>query len=364
MLDISSHIVHVLCACGSNATKRFRNGILHLISKALPQRSIIKHCDRASVEFARTQQETHAFLQRCAPGLCIEKNFTQVLLALRKLIAQNLIQNPALFNFTNNFFCAKTLCTELKLIKKNTIWTLQNFLHNLRTMLPKPPKAAVHALHVAFSMQPQNVQLEDVLEKELCACRMVKRRLRKAALRKKISELEPIALSVRVAAFLRYKRHFTTNMPFGPKQPRIFYACSNCNSHRSTEGGFGANRVLFCNLSNMLTCGKKYDSHCQHTALAQVKITKNVVHIIDVGSFAQCAKCHCTFRYSSAKTWQKGVMCCSQCYHCLTACVDKPCCPNAPAPEISGTSIVRKRCRECKARAQNSNVPCAASGAI
>ena len=363
-IDLSNEIVHVLCTCGNNSTKRFRDGILHLISKALPQRSVIKTCDRASVDFVRTQPRTRALLDACAPGLSIQNNFTQILQKLREIIAANLRNNPALYSFANKFFCAHTLCTEYKLKKKNTPWTLHNFMQCLKAMLPTPPSSAVHLLHVAFSLQSEDVEPRDVFEDALLSCRVIKRRLRKAALRKVVAQLDAIALAVRVRAFLRYKCLFTSYMPMQAENSRIFYACSNCNTHRSTENGFGANRVLYCSLSNVLTCGKKYDSHCQHTVLTQVSLANRVVHMLGKGSFAQCAQCECIFKYGTAKTWRKGVMCCPQCYHSLTACVDAPCCSSAPPPTVSGTAVVRKACTKCKARAQVEGASGEASGAV
>ena len=346
----------MLCACGNTVTKRFRDGILHIISKALPQRSVIKHCDRASVDFSVKQRATQAFLEVCAPGLDIENNFVETLLCVRKVIAENLKQNPALYGFADRFFCAKTLCDSYELVKKSPTWSQLGFLDTLSGMLPEPPAAAVHALHVLFAQEPHpGPKLEDVVEEDVHKCRFIKRRLRKAALRKALLNGDNASLAVRTAAYAKLKTYSTTTNPFGSETPSKFFACTNCGTNRSTLNGFGANRVLFCTISEMLTCGKKHIKNCQNTPLAQVPLGKRLFHTVGKGSYAQCAHCQCVFKYNVAQNWCKGVLCCSNCYYTVTACTNEPCCDMAPPPKLHGSNVVRETCRQCQARPQRAH---------
>ena len=317
--DLSPHIAHVLATSETN--RRHRCGILHVISKSLPQRSIIKAVDRCSAQHMQLAHVRH-FLLCVLRALLTPEQFAELnaksgkqlqlalqgvfkisLIAIRHFICVTVRAVPALRYLAGLYLDIGAFETEVatcvervrKQLRKRDIkpssleptivinsiiagWSISSFTRQALELLSQPSEVhkyatMLHVLHVAFS---RGLSLRDSMvwlgvrksvATDLFAAVGAKRRMRKSKLRETIlrsTDFEKTALYLVFNAFRRSKRYCLYKLPFGMLRSHEcddpeFYACSVCCTNRSVvdQQVRASTRVLYDFPTGNLSCGRK-----------------------------------------------------------------------------------------------------------
>lgn len=398
--DLSSSVAHVLAACDS--PRRFRCGVLHILHKALPQRSIVKHIDNASNEHLNAgpvQLFLQAVLQDMRPDLApftihfIRTHFRLALLAVRRYLTVVFHNVPGLRALASMFIAVEQLEADVQealhtadnlhpciaitpLVAGWNVFTFAKCALDVLPALPRPLEAytaMLHALHVCFSRGTTVSQmlsrfgLRACIVEQLHSAFAVRRRLRKSRVRAAINqctEFERTALHLSLLAFRRHSRYRLTQLPndwcewpVPPRTSTTFLTCAVCCTCRSAVGGGarGASRCLYDYETAVLSCGRKGNTAnlCANTPLLQIDLSKAVLHIKNSVPIARCTLCG-TFYHYTLHAWSKGVPCCTACSYKIADDGNlSASCPRCNRPYVSRVQLqprspdVFVRSRQC-----------------
>ena len=344
------------------------------MSKALPQRSIVRGVDRSSAVHLGTTP-VQAWLQllladMLAPAhasalpACpsrefadwLQGNFRVALLAVRHSFITMFAQVPGLRYLASLFinvdqFEASVASASAEPLADPVItitplisgWSLHQFARTALEMLRQPETCRhvdmLRHLHTAFA---RGAHLWDALAGLLVSPAVVsslrgaisaRRRMRKTRLRdaiKACTAAERCAIRLCLVSYLRSRRYTRFAMPplpsmldaLVPSTSDTFYCCTVCGTTRSTVGGQGvkgATRCLYDFETRGLSCGKRgsLQDACSATPLMQVPLREGVFHVGNgQGAFARCPLCDCFFRYD-LRAWTKGVFKCCACHYTI-----------------------------------------------
>lgn len=390
----------------SDTPKRYRCGCLHVLHKALPQRSIVKTIDNASNEHLNTpavQLFLTCVLQDMRPDLApftvefIRTHFRLALLAVRRYLTIVLDCVPGLRALADMFIDVQQLQSSVHAAMRDPHelhplisitpllagWNIFIFAKVTLDILPPLPQPLhkytdmLHALHVCCSYGATishllvSFGLRPIITDQLHNAFCVRRRLRKSRVRAAVeqcTEYERTALHLTLLAFRRFARYRLTKLPEDWCVPQTacqttstFLTCAVCCTCRSAIGGGarGASRCLYDYETGVLSCGRKGNlaKLCSDTPLLQIDLSRTMLHIKNNVPIARCTLCG-TFYHYTLDAWSKGVPCCTACsyrivddHHLTATCptCDRPYCTPVQLQARPPDLFVRTRqCLYCE----------------
>ena len=379
-MQAADALATVLSHCAVTQARRHRSGAAHYVAKALPQRSIVRAADRASLAFlddARTvrflAQALQCLFGSRAPPVhdAVTRYFRAVLVAVRLRCKLALDDCPGLRNAAERLLDVDELCNAAGAaadVARNHDIQACNNVHIAVTPVFAPLSVAVllqlalprigavtdireaHATHVLHSLYANGnarptvadmLQAAGAPEQTVRAfekLNTLRRRQRKAAVRAIVASLqgnERVRVRIALHALsrcvsLRVRRpqcrlhdiHMAR-----ATQPRIFF-CAACGSVRNNlNSSAGGSRILFDFDTQCLTCGKRSTrscvSACEETPLVNEELgAYATLETYQRRVYGACTLCAGIFEVVQGLAWRKGVFACKQCYHRVACLLD------------------------------------------